>query len=167
MTAMETLMIIMMGFMALAVLLSWHWNVKMMGEIHRLREETKRLRDEASLCYTEAEFGNEKMFHDLHELMYCVDMLRMALIEHGLKETPEEVREPFFSDEPFVPDDDDGDESYWIPTVCPERECDDDIVEGLKHDGVWDPEPLDDPDIPGETLGVRKEEVDEVAAKAS
>lgn len=130
MTAMETLMIIMMSGIALVVLLSWHREkehmaciMEMKEEIHRLREDNERLHVEVAKCYVESVCNYGKTSRDLHRLMYGVDALRWSVetSKYANTDEDEELREPFFPEE----------------DASVER----DIIEGLKHDGVWDPEP--------------------------
>lgn len=106
MMVMEMLMIIMMSCLALALFLSWRSRNKerslyaekldeLTGELRRIHEDNKHLRDEAAMCYAESECSYEKMCRDLHDLKYCVDELRWAISTSKAvnKDAAEELRE--------------------------------------------------------------------------
>ncbi len=146
MTAMETLMTIMMSCLALVAFLSWRMDKErllyvekldaMTDELRRLREDNTRLRDEVSKCYVESVCSYGKMCRDLHELMYCVDELRWAINTSKAvnEDAAEHLRDPFFPEE-------EDDYGWNEPAGTPGNPIEKDIIEGLKHDGVWDPEP--------------------------
>lgn len=146
MTAMETLMTIMMSCLALVAFLSWRMDKErllyvekldaMTDELRRLHEDNTRLRDEVSKCYVESVCSYGKMCRDLHELMYCVDELRWAINTSKAvnKDAAEHLRDPFFPEE-------EDDYGWTGPAETPDNPIEKDIIEGMKHDGVWDPEP--------------------------
>lgn len=146
MTAMETLMTIMMSCLALVAFLSWRMDKErllyvekldaMTDELRRLHEDNTRLRDEVSKCYVESVCSYGKMCRDLHKLMYCVDELRWAINTSKAvnEDAAEHLRDPFFPEE-------EDDYGWNEPAGTPGNPIEKDIIEGLKHDGVWDPEP--------------------------
>ena len=146
MTAMKTLMIILMSCLALFAFLSWRMDKErllyaerlaaMTDELRRLREDNTRLRDEVSKCYVESVCSYGKMCRDLHELMYCVDELRWAINTSKAvnEDAAEHLRDPFFPEE-------EDDYGWNEPAGTPGNPIEKDIIEGLKHDGVWNPEP--------------------------
>ena len=146
MTAMETLMTIMMSCLALVAFLSWRMDKErllyvekldaMTDELRRLHEDNIRLRDEVSKCYVESVCSYGKMCRDLHKLMYCVDELRWAINTSKAvnEDAAEHLRDPFFPEE-------EDDYGWNEPAGTPGNPIEKDIIEGLKHDGVWDPEP--------------------------
>lgn len=146
MTAMETLMTIMMSCLALVAFLSWRMDKErllyvekldaMTDELRRLHEDNIRLRDEVSKCYVESVCSYGKMCRDLNKLMYCVDELRWAINTSKAvnKDAAEHLRDPFFPEE-------EDDYGWTGPVETPDNPIEKDIIEGLKHDGVWDPEP--------------------------
>lgn len=112
MMVMEMLMIIMMSCLALALFLSWRSRKKerslyaekldeLTGELRRIHEDNKHLRDEAAMCYAESECSYEKICRDLHDLKYCVDELRWAISTSKAvnKDEAEKLRNPFFHEE--------------------------------------------------------------------
>lgn len=146
MTAMKTLMIILMSCLALFAFLSWRMDKErllyaerlaaMTDELRRLREDNIRLRDEMSTCYVESVGSYGKVCRDLHELMYCVDELRWAINTSKAvnEDAAEHLRDPFFPEE-------EDDYGWNEPAGTPGNPIEKDIIEGLKHDGVWNPEP--------------------------